>query len=259
MKSIIFHIILCTFSFNVFCQTPYTTWDLGVFGGESYYLGELNQTHFQPYNLAFGPQLRYNYDQRISLRGGVTIAEISGDDGLSSNSFQQARNFSFSSQIIEGALIGEYNFFPYSAIDAKAKTATPFFFLGLGYTYHNPKANFNGILISTQGLQTEGVSYKKNILSIPMGVGYKLRLNRFSFELSWGIRKTYSDYLDDVSTNFLGNTSTISGSTASIANTTQYDNVDNVKRGDQYNKDWYVFTGLTIFVNLTKENICRTF
>lgn len=259
MRSVLFYITFLAITLNANCQTPNTSWELGVFGGDSYYLGELNQTHFQPFNLGFGPRLRYNYDERIGLKGGVTIAEISGDDANSNNSFQQDRSFAFSSQLIEGAIIGEFNFFAYSALDSKAKITTPFFFLGLGYTYHNPKANFNGILISTQGLQTEGVSYKKNILSIPMGVGYKLRANRFSFEFTWGIRKTYSDYLDDVSTNFLSNSSTITGSKATIANTTQYDNVDDVKRGDQYNKDWYVFTGLTIFVNLTPKTVCRTF
>ncbi len=259
MRSLKINIILLTITLNSYCKTPYTFWELGFFSGDSYYLGDLNKTHFKQFNLGFGSRIRYNYDERIGLKGCITIANLSGNDALSNNSFQQDRNVTFSSQLIEGAIIGEFNFFSYSALDPKAKTTTPFFFIGLGYTYHNPKTSFNGIQMSTQNLQTEGVSYKKNILSIPMGVGYKFRANSISFELTWGIRKTYTDYLDDVSTNFLSNSSAVSVSKSSITNTTQYDNVDNVKRGDQYNKDWYVFTGLTIFINLTPKTICRRF
>ena len=256
MKSKLHHIlVLLTFTLTGVCQTPYSSWELGIYGGESYYLGDLNQTHFQPFNLSFGPRLRYNYDQRVGLKGLLTIGEISADDANSNNSFDRDRNFAFTSQLIEGALVGEFNFLPYSALDSKSRLATPFLFLGVGYTKHNPKAQLNGILLSTKGLQTEGVNFKKNILSVPIGVGYKIRTNRFGFEFTWGIRKTNSDYLDDVSTNFI-DASNSSGQT-NIANTTQYENVANVKRGDQYNKDWYVFTGLTIFVNLTPEEVCR--
>jgi len=259
MKRLFLHIILIYSFSSGYGQTPYSSWELGVYAGESYYLGELNQQHFIPFNLAFGPRLRYNYDQRIGLRASATIGKISGEDSNSSNSFNQDRNFAFTSQLIEGSIVGEFNFFPYSALDAKSYTTTPFFFIGMGVTNHNPKANFNGILISTRNLETEGVSYNKNVLVIPMGVGLKMRMNRFGFELSWGIRKTYTDYLDDVSTNYLESSSLNSNSQASISNTTQYENIDNVKRGDQYTKDWYVFTGLTIFVNLTPKQVCRTF
>ena len=190
-------LVLLTFTLTGVCQTPYSSWELGIYGGESYYLGELNQTHFQPYNLSFGPRLRYNFDQRIGLKGLLTIGEISADDANSKNSFNRDRNFAFTSQLIEGAIVGEFNFDPYSALDSKSRLATPFLFLGGGFTKHNPKAQLNGILLSTQGLQTEGVNFKKNILSIPIGVGYKIMANRFGFEFTWGIRKTNSDYLDD--------------------------------------------------------------
>lgn len=243
------------FTLTGMSQTPYSSWELGIYGGESYYLGELNQTHFQPYNLSFGPRLRYNFDQRIGLKGMLTIGEIGANDANSNNSFNRDRNFEFTSQLIEGAIVGEFNFLPYSALDSKSRLTTPFLFLGVGFTKHNPKAQLNGILLSTHGLQTEGVNFNKNILSIPMGVGYKIMTNRFGFEFTWGIRKTNSDYLDDVSTNFIDPSNSL-GQT-NITNTTQYEDVANIKRGDQYNKDWYVFTGLTIFVNLTPEEVCR--
>ena len=258
MKNTLVHIILLLYtSITSLCQTPYSSWELGIFGGGSYYLGEISQTHFIPIELSFGPRLRYNYDQRIGIKGSLNIGQISANDANSNNSFQIDRNFSFTSQLIEGALIGEFNFFPYSALDSKSKLSTPFIFLGIGYVKHNPKSQLNGVLLSTNSLQTEGVNFKTNIFSVPIGVGYKLRVNRFGFEFSWGIRKTNSDYLDDVSTNFLDASNSYSSSQANLSNTTQYENIGNIKRGDRYNNDWYVFTGLTIFVNLTPNEVCR--
>ena len=259
MKSVIYQIIIFILIIaESKSQTPYSTWELGVYGGESYYLGELNQNHFLPFNVSFGPRLRYNYDQRIGVKGLLTYSKISGNDADSRNSFKKDRNFSFESGLIEAAFVGEFNFKSYSALDHKASSGTPFLFLGLGYVRHNPKTRIDGNLVNTLDLQTEGISFNKNILSIPIGIGYKMRSNKFGFEFSWGIRKTSSDYLDDVSTNFANSLQeNEDNSQTDQSNSTQYKNVSNIKRGDRYNKDWYVITGLTIFINLTQEEVCR--
>lgn len=259
MKPLVLHILLLSCIQSAFGQTPYSSWEMGAFGGESYYLGELNQQHFTTFNPAFGPFIRYNYDQRLSVRTGLTIGTLSGDDEKSNNSFNNARNFSFVNQIIEASVIGEFNFFSFSALDAKSYVVTPYFFLGLAYANHNPKAEFNGIQISTVGLASEGNQYKRHLFTLPMGMGIKWRLNRFGLGIQWGIRKTYTDYLDDVSTNFLAQGNSTSSSQVQIANTTAFDNVDNKKRGDDNNTDWYVFTGVSLFVNLTPKQVCRTF
>lgn len=258
MKNLLF-ILSLIISQLTFGQTPNSSWELGIFGGESYYLGELNQNHFTPVNVAFGPFVRYNYDERISIKGGVVIGKIEGDDSKSSNSFQNDRNFYFTSQLIETSILGEFNFFSFSPFDKNSYIATPYFYLGGAYTFHNPKALFNGIQIGTASLESEGNSYGKHIFVLPMGAGIKLRMGRFGFGIDWGIRKTYTDYLDDVSTNFSATDISSNSSRASISNTTPYDNVANKKRGNKYDNDWYVFTGLSLFVNLTPKQVCRTF
>ena len=259
MKSIVYQIILLVFvTSESICQTPYSTWEAGIYGGESYYLGEVNQNHFLPFNISFGPRLRYNYDQRIGLKGLLTFAEMSGNDANSKNSFKRDRNHGFETQLIEVGFIGEFNFMPYSVLDRKASLGTPFLFLGLGYLRHNLKSLINGSLVNTQNITAEAASYNKNVFSIPVGIGYKMRLNKFGFEFSWGIRKSNSDYLDGVSTNFADfSIENTSNNQINNSNTTQYENISNIKRGDRYNKDWYVFTGLTIFINLTPEEVCR--
>lgn len=240
-------------------QTKFSSWELGAFAGESYYLGELNNQHFQPFNLAFGPFIRYNYDNRLNFKLGLNFGTLEGNDSQSNSSFNTARNFSFTSQIMEISTIAELNFFSFSALDAKSYIVSPYGFIGIAYANHNPQASFNGIKISTANLATEGVTYSKHLVTIPFGMGLKFRLNRFGFGIDWGIRKTFTDYLDDVSTFYLANSSNGSSTQQAISNTTQYDNVDNLKRGDQYNNDWYVFTGFSLFVNLTPKEVCRSF
>ena len=82
---------------------------------------------------------------------------------------------------------------------------------------------------------------------MPIGIGFKMRTNNFGFEFTWGIRKTSSDYLDDVSGDFID--TSIDNNSTSQSNTTRYENVSNIKRGDKYTKDWYVsvsYTHLTL-------------
>lgn len=252
MKNLV--LILISFvTYPCISQTPNSSWELGIFGGESYYLGDLNKSHFTPINVAFGPFIRYNYDERISLKLGLTLGTIEGDDRSSSNSFQRDRNFYFISQLIETSFIGEYNFYSFSPFDKNSYIATPYFYLGGAYTYHNPKASFNGIQIGTASLESEGNKYGKHLFVIPMGAGIKIRMGRFGLGFDWGIRKTFTDYLDDVSSNF------VPSNNSNVSNTTPYDDVENRKRGNQYDKDWYVFTGISLFVNLTPKQVCRTF
>jgi hypothetical protein len=259
INKFVYIIFISLMSFTGKAQTPFSYWGMGMFGGGSYYLGEINQKHFSPINMAYGPILRYNYDQRLNVRFAFTFGTIEGNDNNSNRSFNTARNFSFTSDLMEISSVVELNFFPFSALDPKAHIIAPYGYLGFAYANHNPKANYNGISIATSTLGTEGDTYSKHLLTIPMGVGVKFRMNRFGLALDWGIRKTFTDYLDDVSTFYLPTAS--SGSTAqpNIANSTGYDDVGDMKRGDKYSKDWYIFTGITLFVNLSKADICRSF
>lgn len=257
-RALIYAILLFTSS-NILAgiRTPLTSWELGGFIGSSYYIGELNRAHFMPLHPSFGPRFRFNYDDRLSLKFGATYGKFGGNDALSSNSFNRDRNYNFNSQIYEGAILGEFNFLPFSTVDKKSALSTPFLFLGVAYANHNPTTILNGSSVSAQDLYIEDVKYAKNIFSIPFGIGFKTSMNRVSFEFSWGIRKTYTDYLDDVSTNYGQNTR--SSNLNNSNNYTQYDDLNNVKRGDQYTKDWYIFSGLSILWSLTKEELCRKF
>jgi len=252
--------IICIYLLSSTCksQTPFSSWELGVFGGGSYYLGEVNQSHFSPLKSAFGPVIKYNYDQRLNVKIALTLGRIEGDDKNSNSSFNTSRNVSFKSDLLEVSSVLEFNFFPFSSLDPKSYLVTPYGYLGLAYLNHNPKIKNNGEFYSAN-LDTEGKSYSKHLLTIPMGLGIKFRMNRFEIVLDWGIRKTFTDYLDDVSTFYLPINASGTNNQQEIGNLTQYSDVGDLKRGDKYSKDWYIFTGITFFVNLSKEQICRSF
>ena len=79
---------------------------------------------------------------------------------------------------------------------------------GVGGFWYNPKASYYGTWIALQPIGTEGQGYKPGTkkysrvsVCIPVGVGMKSALNRrFSIGLEIGLRKTFTDYIDDVST-----------------------------------------------------------
>ncbi|MBK8685670.1 MAG: hypothetical protein IPN26_12115 [Bacteroidetes bacterium] len=76
--------------------------------------------------------------------------------------------------------------------------------------YFNPKAELNGSWIALKNLDTEGqgtARYKRKNYSrvqanMPFGFGIKAAMSKTSIDLKWGLRKTWTDYLNDVSTTY---------------------------------------------------------
>lgn len=235
MKKLILH-ILFVIPFLAGAQTTTTSHETGITGGGSYYLGELNHRHFVPFSFGGGLFYRYNYDDRLALTTAFHYLPIKGDDGSTNGGLQNIRNQSFSSTIYELSIVGELNFLKYTHLE-KSSPYTPYVFLGFGYFYHDLKT------------QAEGVNYKSYQASIPLGLGIKYRVGKVSFEFEWGIRKTYTDYLDDVSGFFQSE-----AITSKDGSTNDY---TNFQRGNVFNKDWFVYTGLALVINLTPKQICR--
>ncbi len=258
-------------SFISFSQGFKTAAEFGFFGGGSYYIGDLNPAkHFVYSKPAFGAIFRYNLTTRYSLRFTATYGNVYGSDGDSDDPFMVQRNLSFKSDVLELAFGVELDLFKYRINDMKYPI-TPYFFYEIAYFKMNPTGEMNGEDYSLQALGTEGQGtslndknpYKLNQLSVPLGIGLKFNLRaRLAVSFEYGIRKTFTDFLDDVSGNYVDPDllAAYNGSLAAeFSDRSINDNgLSNVgfNRGNSSNKDWYVFYGMMITFKPFKENVC---
>ncbi len=195
--------IACTY--NVLAQAEF-----GVFAGVANYGGELAPSRItaQELNASGGIFLRSNVSKHFAIRGGFTIGRISGDDANQSSPDLIERNLSFRNDIYEFAFTGEINLV---AMD-RYKPVSPYLFIGVSAFYHNPKAFYNGRWVELQPLGTEGQGtsafpdrkpYSLTQIAIPMGAGVKFRLSDNTLlAVEGGLRRTFTDYLDDVSSTY---------------------------------------------------------
>lgn len=267
-------IMLFVVSNQVFSQKNYDrriVQDIGVSFGTAYYLGDINpRKHFGTRLMpSFGGNYRINLDRRWALKFSLTQSRIEAYDSDSKDPWQQNRNLSFRNDVTEGSLVFELNFWEFEIGQAKKYSpASPYFFAGLAYYKMKPQGYYNSNWYELQPLGTEGQGidnvqyYSTTGLSIPFGVGVKVSVFKIvGFSLEWGMRKTWTDYFDDVSGIYpdevvledengdLAVYFSDQSLSPQLANGTN----NNVQRGDPGRKDWYAFAHATLSFRLTKQ------
>ncbi len=196
--------------------------------GASNFLGELggaNQigTHgFKDFewsltNFAASIGLRYKISKFFAVNTHLTYGRLSGDDKLTDEFARHYRNLNFYSNIyefninLEGAYQEEQmgNIYHRKGTHGmKGYEIYVYGFAGAGIFYFDPKTVYNGSTYRLQPLGTEGQGlesdnepYKLIQLCIPVGLGFKYTIDRtWGVGLELGLRKTFTDYIDDVST-----------------------------------------------------------
>lgn len=265
-----FLVILFTFLL-VSLKAQYS--EIGPFGTASFYFGELNrETPFRNSHLGGGLVYRYNFNYRWAFKANALYGKISGDDAKSPYVYDRYRNLSFSSPIYEGAAQMEFNFFPYE-IGNKKMPFSPYMFGGLSVFHFNPKTNYADEEVKLKNFGTEGQGtsaaqgrkYARTQVAIPFGFGFKINIaGNWGLALEWGLRKTYTDYLDDISTRYpdkrimmaeAGATATAL-SDRSIVSPNQFGNTSGYQRGNSKNRDWYSFAGIMIVYAIKKPSPC---
>jgi hypothetical protein len=245
--------------------------EIGLFLGGSYYIGDLNpQIHFLLTKPAAGIIYRYNFNQRISLKIDALYGTVAGDDAISKANLN--RNLNFKSPIIELSPNIEINFLPFKLGNDKTPF-TNYVFAGIALFRFDPQAEYNGTYYHLQPLGTEGqrtsVYNKKPYslinFSIPFGIGFKKNIGKYvCIGLEWGLRKTFTDYIDDVSTQYV-DPSVLSSEnrpiSAYLADKSTTTNNVGMQRGNSYTKDWYSFAGLhiTFKINARKKGKCPAY
>lgn len=240
--------------------------ELGFLLGGSYYLGDLNQfVPFKNTHLAGGLIYRYNVHSRLAIRTTFNYGKVSGDDSDSKIDQHRERNLNFESSIWELASGVEFNYYPFQ-IGHNRYRGTAYLFAQLAGFRMNPKTDFNGDMVELQELGTEGQGtslsskrqYSKYQLAVPLGVGARISLgSSASLGIEFGIRKTFTDYIDDVGADYYVDSQRLLEENGPIsAELSNRSGNPFGKRGDSSTKDWYVFTGVGLTFRLGQPNKC---
>ena len=264
LKIILLLLVILIFGFTTKAQQFKPNTEIGILLGASYYLGDLNTTHFNQSLATAGLVIRRNIDQRFVYKAEAMYINLKSDERGSKDTIANNRSLHFRSPVYEVSGQLEFNFLPYEKGNSLYPW-TPFVFTGVSIFNYNPKAEASdGIWYELQPLGTEGQettlrSYLKKYsltqLCLPFGGGIKVSINKdFNVILEHGLRKTFTDYLDDVSTTYAGIPAEFDNITIELADRS----LDGPKqageaRGNSRNNDWYSFTTITISFTINQN------
>jgi hypothetical protein len=261
-RIILLLIVTFAFSFSTEAQQFKPNTEVGILLGTSYYLGDLNTTHFNQPLPAVGLIIRKNIDKRFAYKAEVMYLNIQSDERYSEDTIAKNRGLHFKSPIYELSGQVEFNFLPYQPGNP-LYTWTPYVYTGISIFHFNPQAeNRSGEWVDLQPLGTEGQGttlfpekekYSLIQYSIAMGGGFKIAVNpSFNIILEYGVRKTFTDYLDDVSTTYPGDILSMTNEATYMSDPSGSHELGE-QRGNPDKKDWYSFAGITLSFKLNNN------
>jgi hypothetical protein len=249
----------------------------------------------------------YTFHPLFSIRGQFNQGWIGASDRQNTVFARQQRNLSFRSPVTELSLQLVMEFFksPEAMRHYKFRVRfTPYAFAGISLFSFNPQAQADPAWLtdplsssyfdsdpnkwySLQPLGTEGQNsvntnktpYALTQVSIPLGLGLRMSLNdRLDLRADIGLRRTFTDHLDDVSGKFYadpqqfiasGNIQGLFFSDRSSSKAygdprTVFDNRTsgykfNDFRGNDQLLDWYAFSTISLTYIISKADRCPRF
>lgn len=237
--------------------------EVGLMGGGAYYLGDLNPgTHFKGTQLAYGLLVRYNIDTRWSVKLSGTRTKVTGNAATSS--FLPDRALSFESPVTDISAVAEFNFLSYFT-GSKRNPISPYIYGGISIFFFDPASG--GVSLRSLGTEGQNVGYDGRSpyalygFSIPFGLGVKVSLaQRLGLQVFWEMHKTFTDYLDDVSsTYYLQGVLIDENDLEELMSDPTRNHTPGMQRGNSKSQDWYALFGvsLTYKFNLTGKKRCR--
>lgn len=215
--------------------------------------------------------MRYKIMQDLAVKVGLYFAYLHGDDKTTTEQYRRNRNLRFRSPIIEFGPQFEYSIFrerighQYNLRrirGIKGFAINTYFFVGLTGFWFNPQGQLDGKWYNLQPLGTEGQGliptrkkYSRIQIAIPYGIGFKYGLSRkWAIGIEYGTRKTFTDYIDDVSTTYFDNNlirENYGDIAAQLADPSEGEypswTAPGQQRGDAKDKDSYMY----MIINLT--------
>ncbi|MBK6341333.1 MAG: hypothetical protein IPF41_01760 [Flavobacteriales bacterium] len=162
---------------------------------------------------------RYYLARQQALRMRFTYGILAGNDNLTTEPFRQNRNLSFKSDVFELSLVYELHLYReelghiYDLRGVKGTKSSRvglYLFGGVGGFYFDPRAQYNNAWVRLKPMRTEGQGlpggpeeYKNIQVCVPLGFGIRRAFTKnWSIGLELQYTKTFTDYVDDVSTSY---------------------------------------------------------
>lgn len=258
-------------------------WEAGIMLGASNYSGDLSHQPIvlEETNFAYGVLLRYNWTSKYTLKANFYNGQISGSDANADSERLRNRNLHFKSHVWDFSAQVEYNILGFD-ITSKHERFSPYIFAGISVFNFDPQAEIeiDGEMewVRLQPLGTEGQGttryndrekYALTQIAIPFGFGVKQAIGKhWVIGAEFGWRKTFTDYLDDVSTTYVERGVLERERNGELAYRLSYrtpevlgDDAPRVTREDERGRsttqDWYMMGGITITYTIFPRSCFR--
>jgi hypothetical protein len=240
---------------------------IGVFLGKMNYQGDLNPTSFKfaHAKTIAAVTIRQSLNRWMSLKGGVAFGGIHAADEYNRD-YLKPRNLSVSTSIKEASLALEA-----SLLDLSTTRFTPYVYGSVSLYHFNPWAyDADGKKVFLQPLSTEGQGlsqfpkqkpYKLTQFALGFGGGARYAINNnMNIGVEFSQRKTFTDYLDDVSSIYVDRNTLLQAKGAkAVEMAFRGDELPGgqsypghgEQRGTPTEMDWYYFFGINFEIKLS--------
>jgi hypothetical protein len=235
-NKLIFNLLMITF-FSI-QATAQSKFEVGIALSTMQYEGEIGGRFPYIFNdlhnptsrarMGGGINLGYHVTDFLSIRGVLNIGSVQAADRLLKPEpdpavvYKLTRNLSFRSSIVEAGISAEFYPLPilFKRWGQNLGRFNPYIIAGFNVFRFNPRSIYidkTGAFswVDLKPLRTEGQGmpianapkeYSLISTSIPVGIGVRFNVNEYiSLALEWSNRTTFTDYLDDVSGNYIDN------------------------------------------------------
>lgn len=186
--------------------------DVGILLGGSNYSGDLtldSKSIIRQTRGCFGVKTTFSFDEYFGLGIQFQRLDVVADDQISNKQWQKNRNLNFKSKINSIDFIGSIQL---SKMIYKGYTPLGISLIG-GYSIFtfNPRGKINGVYFDLHDLGTEGQGMpgyqsKYSLIAGALNFGIELTYSihpRWQLFIQYLQRKTNTDYLDDISGNYV--------------------------------------------------------
>lgn len=186
--------------------------------GNSMFLGDLGgrptigtkgpqDLNLQTMRYSLGTGFKIAFSPAVAIKANLTYARVAGNDKFTQNSERNQRNLSFFSPIVNTSLMVEFS---------PGESKRMYMFAGVGFFYFEPKTRIGSTKYRLRDYGTEGQyflpgkePYRPTAMIFPFGIGYKIKdggSRGASLSIEYVMNKSTTDYIDDVSTNYVDKT-----------------------------------------------------